>query len=1242
MRRHYLILLLLILSNFAKAQNVLLEENFDNSSASSPPTGWTEDIISGSSILDHFIFSDTLYHFPKDIEGSYALFDCYNGGTLGATNSNGQGEEVALISPIISTHNLNSLHLTFNYFLTSFSGAGLYVDVSTNGTSWTQVFSRTGTTSSSYQTNIVLNSYLNKDKFQIRLRWKNSKTANNQGYGAFDNIKLLERFSSDISVEQIELASPSACAMQSHGVKVIVKNEGLTQLNNVPVRLELSGVSNSVFLDTINSINSLNEVSLSIGSIYMATSGKLYAKAIIELPDSFLTNNELIDSIQTASIPGTPKGTDGSRCGAGQVDVYASSASNEFTYWFEQSSGGKYLDEGEEFTTPRISKTTDFYAENVIMVDGEISTFQGPWRYNGSPTGGSYFDITAKRQILIDSLSQLCAYSSNNVVFTVYYKDGAHAGYERTSSAWTVIAKDTINTPGWGKYITIDIEDIMLYHGETAAFYITVNGSASPTFKQQALDKEYNDFEILAEGINNIAFGNPLNGYSWDGKVHYQNLCNSPREEITAVILPKPAGSYFVTHEVSNGVFNHGNLTKPDVVAVDESISYQIAVPDGSNWADYGNSWDISGIELLSVNGHQIPSADSTIAYVDSGQLLISYTPSSNWLDSTVVLRSWIRSLENFCDTVIERHIRIAPTPQLEFTAEDICFGELMHFKNKSTISSGYMNYKWLFGDGDSSEQIQAIHEYKTFGVFNVKLQAVTDLGIVNELTRTVEVYEIPKVDFSVRNACEGFELEFGNKSSISSGLINYRWTFGDGQETFDHSTSHEYAETGEYLVTLIAEANGCFSSLSQNAYQFPNPVASFTTSGQCQFSDYNLISTSTIKDNSSIGHLWIIDNQVQLTGNNANYQFQNSGNHELVLVASSQFGCIDSSIQMVEIDPSPVSHFSFDMSCDKTPTQFTNLTTIIGLDTVSYYWDFGDGNSTTEFSPLHQFKETGSVDVKLIASSNKGCTSEFLQELSVGSQPVANFEIESGCSGELLSFVNTTSNTFGIIDFHWEFGDGNASQDFAPKHSYDVEQNTIFNVMLTASSSNGCFTEFSKALQIAEAPNCGFEFEQSSEDRQLFTFTPSIKEYEKYTWLFEGDGVSFEKEPIHRFTYPDWKYKVSLVAETKEGCTCNDEFVYVYTSWTASVDRLLDGSDLLIYPNPASEVLILSWSEATNPNLTAVALIDAQGRIVQQWDYSQNFDNNWTLDLSAVGAGSYRIEVKRSNGISIHQIIIN
>src|SRR5690606_28064932 len=150
----------------------------------------------------------------------------------------------------------------------------------------------------------------------------------------------------------------------------------------------------------------------------------------------------------------TPTVTDGERCGSGRVNLSATGNSGDETYWFTSSSGGTGFASGSNILSPHISQTTDYYVENSSLVSKSISSYQGHFRYNGSPTGGSFFDIKAFNEILVDSISQLCAYSADNVVVTIYYKQGSYLGAETNASAWTILTQQTITTPGWGKYFT--------------------------------------------------------------------------------------------------------------------------------------------------------------------------------------------------------------------------------------------------------------------------------------------------------------------------------------------------------------------------------------------------------------------------------------------------------------------------------------------------------------------------------------------------------------------------------------------------------------------------------------------------------------------------------------------------------------------------------------------------------------------------------------------------------------------
>jgi len=65
------------------------------------------------------------------------------------------------------------------------------------------------------------------------------------------------------------------------------------------------------------------------------------------------------------------------------------------------------------------------------------------------------------------------------------------------------------------------------------------------------------------------------------------------------------------------------------------------------------------------------------------------------------------------------------------------------------------------------------------------------------------------------------------------------------------------------------------------------------------------------------------------------------------------------------------------------SPIEFVNLSQ--GTEIISYMWDFGDGNMSFDFSPVHSYYVSGSYEVNLQVENAAGCISEYLLPLEVG-----------------------------------------------------------------------------------------------------------------------------------------------------------------------------------------------------------------------------------------------------------------
>lgn len=103
-----------------------------------------------------------------------------------------------------------------------------------------------------------------------------------------------------------------------------------------------------------------------------------------------------------------------------------------------------------------------------------------------------------------------------------------------------------------------------------------------------------------------------------------------------------------------------------------------------------------------------------------------------------------------------------------------------------------------------------------------------------------------------------------------------------------------------------------------------------------------------------------------------------------------------------------PIAQFGF--SNQGLTLQFENTSL---NDPTSFLWDFGDGNISTEESPVHTYNELGFFSVKLIAISEEGSSEPLEMKVLVGKDIINSFnanilELVSYYTPNNLSDVNT------------------------------------------------------------------------------------------------------------------------------------------------------------------------------------------------------------------------------------------
>ncbi|MBD0255439.1 MAG: PKD domain-containing protein [Cytophagales bacterium] len=121
----------------------------------------------------------------------------------------------------------------------------------------------------------------------------------------------------------------------------------------------------------------------------------------------------------------------------------------------------------------------------------------------------------------------------------------------------------------------------------------------------------------------------------------------------------------------------------------------------------------------------------------------------------------------------------------------------------------------------------------------------------------------------------------------------------------------------------------------------------------------------------------------------------------------------------------------SVDFLVEGSPAAFT-ATAVPGDRYVAWNWNFGDGTSASEASPVHLFKANGTYDVTLTATSVCGVTGTVTRKVSVVNNAVLSCPLpifslpDTVCAEEPVAITNAT---IGAGRYEWDFCSGDLTE---------------------------------------------------------------------------------------------------------------------------------------------------------------------------------------------------------------------
>lgn len=356
------------------------------------------------------------------------------------------------------------------------------------------------------------------------------------------------------------------------------------------------------------------------------------------------------------------------------------------------------------------------------------------------------------------------------------------------------------------------------------------------------------------------------------------------------------------------------------------------------------------------------------------------------------------------------------------------------------------------------------------------------------------------------------------------------------------------YTQTGEYYITIKATDQNEGVTYKRDTVNVSSSIAPdieyIINAPRCATVQNSFSGTNNSGGQTITTWNWDFGDGTTLLngGPNPSHQFsvpamQTADTFSVKLDVISNNGCANNIVQELIIYEEPVPDFNvLDVTpCTNNLISFENITPGNYGSVISWNWDFGDGNISTDENPTHQFATAGTYNVKLQASI-PGCTTETNISVDVLEGASVNYNFSNDCLTNAITFTNQTTGA-GITGYQWDFGDGVNSTLENPQHTYTAPGD--YTITLTVDNNIGCSVTNTKSITIYALPSVAFINELAcSNGGTQFTDQTTVANANVTGWLWDfGDGkTSTEQNPINIYENSG-SFTVRLTSTSNFGC---------------------------------------------------------------------------------------------------------
>jgi gliding motility-associated-like protein len=358
-------------------------------------------------------------------------------------------------------------------------------------------------------------------------------------------------------------------------------------------------------------------------------------------------------------------------------------------------------------------------------------------------------------------------------------------------------------------------------------------------------------------------------------------------------------------------------------------------------------------------------------------------------------------------------------------------------------------------------------------------------------------------------------------------------------------------SKEGKYTIKLIAQKGKCIDTIYREGYiTVSKPDAEYISARNvgCMPAIFNFQDSSTSAYSPIVKYNWTVPGVGNSTIQNPTFTFTREGVFPVKLAIVNEMGCKDSIVKQISVFKAKAD-FNVDKNnvCAGTNITFNNNSTGSNL---TYSWDFGDGTTSTDTTPVHFYSKEKNYTVKLVVRDQSGCVDSIVK---VDYVKIQNIHVDftasprfKSCPDLITNFqLQNPNNRYNLSSIQWDFGNGNTSNDgnVAPQGVYT--QSDSFTIKLMVRDTKGCVdTVIKPNYVVVSGPDGSLTFSPDTGCLPVeVTFNATFHNTTTTIWDF-GDGTTITDRSLattRKYTYKrEGEFTPSLVLKDDFGCNVN------------------------------------------------------------------------------------------------------